>query len=247
MELTCPKCHGAMRTYERNGVHVDQCTDCRGIFLDRGELDRLIDAENAWHGGRRQRPHAGTTARTSPRATRRRPSTPATSRPPRAPVSAPSSARCCGRCRAEVELAALVGVRLQEAEEGVLPRRPVRLSGGAQPRRTVSRTLGAVVVAGDVDVVAQLAGQPQPHPAAGEVLAVRRPVAGERVVEAGTAVTDRADDPVAGDPQPQARPAASRAGRRWTSSRRRRGGSPRSGRGVRQRSQARPRPCAAGR
>ena len=53
MELTCPKCHGAMRTYERNGVHVDQCTECRGIFLDRGELDRLIDAENAWHGGTR--------------------------------------------------------------------------------------------------------------------------------------------------------------------------------------------------
>ncbi|SDE98116.1 hypothetical protein SAMN05660662_0518 [Blastococcus aurantiacus] len=51
MELTCPKCHGPMRTYERNGVHVDQCAECRGIFLDRGELDRLIDAENAWHGG----------------------------------------------------------------------------------------------------------------------------------------------------------------------------------------------------
>ena len=50
MELTCPKCHGSMRTYERNGVHVDQCGDCRGIFLDRGELERLIDAENAWHG-----------------------------------------------------------------------------------------------------------------------------------------------------------------------------------------------------
>ena len=50
MELTCPKCHGTMRTYERNGVHVDQCADCRGIFLDRGELDRLIDAEKAWHG-----------------------------------------------------------------------------------------------------------------------------------------------------------------------------------------------------
>ena len=51
MELTCPKCHGTMRTYERNGVHVDQCAECRGIFLDRGELDRLIDAENSWHGG----------------------------------------------------------------------------------------------------------------------------------------------------------------------------------------------------
>ena len=51
MDLVCPKCQGTMRTYERNGVHVDQCTECRGIFLDRGELERLVDAENAWHGG----------------------------------------------------------------------------------------------------------------------------------------------------------------------------------------------------
>ncbi len=51
MELTCPKCQGAMRSYERNGVTVDQCSECRGIFLDRGELERLVDAENAWHGG----------------------------------------------------------------------------------------------------------------------------------------------------------------------------------------------------
>jgi Zn-finger nucleic acid-binding protein len=46
--LTCPKCHGEMRSYERSGVHVDQCAECRGIFLDRGELERLIDAENSW-------------------------------------------------------------------------------------------------------------------------------------------------------------------------------------------------------
>ncbi len=38
-----------MRTYERNGVHVDQCTECRGIFRDRGELEKLVDAENAWN------------------------------------------------------------------------------------------------------------------------------------------------------------------------------------------------------
>jgi Zn-finger nucleic acid-binding protein len=50
MDLVCPKCQGTMRTYERNGVHVDQCSECRGIFLDRGELERLIDAENSWHG-----------------------------------------------------------------------------------------------------------------------------------------------------------------------------------------------------
>ncbi len=39
-----------MRTYERNRVHVDQCTGCGGLFLDRGELEALVAAENAWHG-----------------------------------------------------------------------------------------------------------------------------------------------------------------------------------------------------
>jgi Zn-finger nucleic acid-binding protein len=58
MDMTCPKCSGSMRTYERNGVHVDQCTDCRGLFLDRGELERLVDAENSWH----DRPSGGPAA-----------------------------------------------------------------------------------------------------------------------------------------------------------------------------------------
>ena len=45
-----------MRQFERNGVVVDQCGDCRGLFLDRGELERLIDAEAAWSA--RQAPAA---------------------------------------------------------------------------------------------------------------------------------------------------------------------------------------------
>jgi uncharacterized protein len=47
-DLVCPKCQGGMRSYERSGVTVDQCTECRGIFLDRGELERLVDAEQGW-------------------------------------------------------------------------------------------------------------------------------------------------------------------------------------------------------
>jgi uncharacterized protein len=47
VEMTCPKCQGRMRQYERSGVTLDQCSDCRGIFLDRGELERLVDAENS--------------------------------------------------------------------------------------------------------------------------------------------------------------------------------------------------------
>ncbi|MCW2639625.1 MAG: hypothetical protein JWP76_1931 [Dactylosporangium sp.] len=49
--MTCPKCMGQMRQYERGGIMIDQCTECRGIFLDRGELERLVDAETSWHGG----------------------------------------------------------------------------------------------------------------------------------------------------------------------------------------------------
>ncbi|MGC5053837.1 zf-TFIIB domain-containing protein [Micromonospora sp. DT48] len=48
MSLTCPKCHGDMRQYERSGVVIDQCGECRGIFLDRGELEKLFEAEANW-------------------------------------------------------------------------------------------------------------------------------------------------------------------------------------------------------
>ena len=47
--MLCPKCHSLMHAYERNGVVVDQCTECRGIFLDRGELEALVKAENAFY------------------------------------------------------------------------------------------------------------------------------------------------------------------------------------------------------
>lgn len=43
--LTCPKCRGEMRTYERNGIHLEQCGSCRGIFLDFGELEALTRLE----------------------------------------------------------------------------------------------------------------------------------------------------------------------------------------------------------
>jgi uncharacterized protein len=49
-ELNCMKCGGAVRTYKRNGITIDQCTACHGIFLDRGELERLISAESAFLG-----------------------------------------------------------------------------------------------------------------------------------------------------------------------------------------------------
>ncbi len=50
--VRCPKCSGRMQPYERTGIVVEQCEDCRGIFLDSGELERLIDAEGGGWSGR---------------------------------------------------------------------------------------------------------------------------------------------------------------------------------------------------
>jgi len=36
-----------MQVAERRGVLIDVCRECRGVFLDRGELDKLLDAAAA--------------------------------------------------------------------------------------------------------------------------------------------------------------------------------------------------------
>ncbi|OHV47846.1 zf-TFIIB domain containing protein [Pseudofrankia sp. BMG5.36] len=46
--MQCPKCHAMMRTYNRNGVQIEQCDGCRGIFLDYGELEALTRLESQW-------------------------------------------------------------------------------------------------------------------------------------------------------------------------------------------------------
>ena len=46
--MQCPKCHASMHTYNRNGVQIEQCSGCRGIFLDYGELESLTRLESQW-------------------------------------------------------------------------------------------------------------------------------------------------------------------------------------------------------
>ncbi|MVO87554.1 MULTISPECIES: zf-TFIIB domain-containing protein [Streptomyces] len=48
--MQCPKCHAPMHTYNRNGVQIEQCSGCRGIFLDYGELEALTRLESQWSG-----------------------------------------------------------------------------------------------------------------------------------------------------------------------------------------------------
>jgi uncharacterized protein len=46
-QLTCPKCDAPLHRFERSGVVIERCTHCRGVFLDRGELEHLIEVEGA--------------------------------------------------------------------------------------------------------------------------------------------------------------------------------------------------------
>lgn len=39
-----------MRTVDKSGIHIDQCEGCRGIFLDRGELEQIVGAESSYYG-----------------------------------------------------------------------------------------------------------------------------------------------------------------------------------------------------
>jgi Zn-finger nucleic acid-binding protein len=42
--MKCPTCGETLAMTERHGVEVDYCPQCRGTWLDRGELDRIIEA-----------------------------------------------------------------------------------------------------------------------------------------------------------------------------------------------------------
>jgi uncharacterized protein len=41
--MNCPACQTTLQMTERQGVEIDYCPACRGVWLDRGELDKIID------------------------------------------------------------------------------------------------------------------------------------------------------------------------------------------------------------
>jgi uncharacterized protein len=41
--MNCPVCNVQLVMSERQGVEIDYCPKCRGVWLDRGELDKIIE------------------------------------------------------------------------------------------------------------------------------------------------------------------------------------------------------------
>ncbi|MBB4662243.1 zf-TFIIB domain-containing protein [Conexibacter arvalis] len=49
--LRCPTCGTRLIEVERAEVLIDACPDCRGVWLDRGELDKILVRERQLAGG----------------------------------------------------------------------------------------------------------------------------------------------------------------------------------------------------
>ncbi|SIN75633.1 zf-TFIIB domain-containing protein [Vannielia litorea] len=49
--MNCPHCNIPLSMADRTGIEIDFCPQCRGIWLDRGELDKIIERANAPLGG----------------------------------------------------------------------------------------------------------------------------------------------------------------------------------------------------
>jgi Zn-finger nucleic acid-binding protein len=43
--MTCPNCDARLVEVERSDVLIDACPQCRGVWLDRGELDKILVKE----------------------------------------------------------------------------------------------------------------------------------------------------------------------------------------------------------
>lgn len=44
--MKCPNCEHLLQISERQNIEIDYCPNCRGVWLDRGELDKIIEYSN---------------------------------------------------------------------------------------------------------------------------------------------------------------------------------------------------------
>ena len=41
--MKCPNCEETLVMTERQGIEIDYCPKCRGVWLDKGELDKMLE------------------------------------------------------------------------------------------------------------------------------------------------------------------------------------------------------------
>jgi Zn-finger nucleic acid-binding protein len=66
--MNCPACNVELRIADREGLEIDYCPRCRGVWLDRGELDKIVERSahasslrtaETYHQDEYRRPYSG--------------------------------------------------------------------------------------------------------------------------------------------------------------------------------------------
>jgi len=70
--MKCPACDTVLHITERQGIEIDYCPQCRGVWLDRGELDKLTERSFAMPSFSASRGNGYTAVREEGFAARRR-------------------------------------------------------------------------------------------------------------------------------------------------------------------------------
>ncbi|ANF30563.1 hypothetical protein A0130_01730 [Leifsonia xyli] len=56
--MKCPTDNATLVMSERHGIEIDYCPECRGVWLDRGELDKIIDRAGTQPSAHAPQPYA---------------------------------------------------------------------------------------------------------------------------------------------------------------------------------------------
>jgi Zn-finger nucleic acid-binding protein len=54
--MNCPNCNITLVMSDKQGIEIDYCPQCRGIWLDRGELDKIIERSSGMQDGSNYNP-----------------------------------------------------------------------------------------------------------------------------------------------------------------------------------------------
>ena len=51
--MNCPVCNEQLLISDKQGIEIDYCPKCRGIWLDRGELEKIVERSNSFQSENR--------------------------------------------------------------------------------------------------------------------------------------------------------------------------------------------------
>jgi uncharacterized protein len=71
--MECPVDGTTLVMSDRQGIEIDYCPECRGVWLDRGELDKLVEREQQWVESQTGGKDTSTAKSSKPEKTKKKP------------------------------------------------------------------------------------------------------------------------------------------------------------------------------